>query len=721
MNIYIHKEGTNYGPYSIEQVKEYVQQGSFTLQDNACHDGQNWIPVAQLPGMAPVSPSPPPQSSNAPTQSAPQKEKPTEGKSKTVETIQSTASTAQNSEQAGTESKKSGGSKKWILFSGIGAAAIIAITGICWWIFSGDEEINEKENQVADIDTAEEESYLPDETVSEDSTANSETVSLPSTPLIERIPSEAGAVILVRIDHLLEKGREDIAALFSPGLPMVVKAFEDPSSLGLDVSTPLQIHIVPNENAEMHPSGGLAAKLSDREKFKSTLELLGRLDKPTDKDGYQLYVTPSQDGRGDVQIAIGTDFIYMNVGNPAKPDEVQQSIKQFMTTDGSAGLLSTEDSFYEFIKKEEDLVMWFGGNSIYETLDAKMQDAVFAKLKGGHGNITLNFEKGEMVAAMEFQAPNEEMVYGNGSFSDEILSFAPADPIFSLGFAMKLEKFAEFFEKEILGELGVELKLDEAMPELGNLTIRDAINAFTGELMISMTDLTMPDNGAGGGLPPAMDESMNKDPFSDPKMEDGDLSFPASGNGGAMPAAGAPTGMNPGAMMMAGMPKPEFIIAASIDTEKWLKLKSAPPLAMGLGLAMMQGISITEKNDFLLIASKEHIGATQSGSVKNPISGPARKIFETNDFVWRINVAPIMNLDLPIPPGEATELIRGISHLEISSINASTTGKSELKLVFADAQQNSLSYIFKLVNAVQSISRMGKNEFEDIEEGFEFD
>ena len=33
---------------------------------------------------------------------------------------------------------------------------------------------------------------------------------------------------------------------------------------------------------------------------------------------------------------------------------------------------------------------------------------------------------------------------------------------------------------------------------------------------------------------------------------------------------------------------------------------------MGLGLAMMQGISITEKNDFLLLASKDHIEATQS-------------------------------------------------------------------------------------------------------------
>jgi hypothetical protein len=74
--------------------------------------------------------------------------------------------------------------------------------------------------------------------------------------------------------------------------------------------------------------------------------------------------------------------------------------------------------------------------------------------------------------------------------------------------------------------------------------------------------------------------------------------------------------MNPGAMMMGAMPKPEFIVAASIDTPKWLKLKAAPPLAMGMGLAMMQGFSITEKNDFLLIASKDHMEATQSGSVK---------------------------------------------------------------------------------------------------------
>ena len=71
-----------------------------------------------------------------------------------------------------------------------------------------------------------------------------------------------------------------------------------------------------------------------------------------------------------------------------------------------------------------------------------------------------------------------------------------------------------------------------------------------------MTDLTMPGIGAGGDLPPGlpMDESMDKDPFSDSEKEDDDLSFPAPGNGGELAAAGAPPGMNPGAMMMPAMP-----------------------------------------------------------------------------------------------------------------------------------------------------------------------
>ena len=122
--------------------------------------------------------------------------------------------------------------------------------------------------------------------------------------------------------------------------------------------------------------------------------------------------------------------------------------------------------------------------------------------------------------------------------------------------------------------------------------------------------------------------------------------------------------MNPGAMMMAAMPKPEFIVAASIDSQKWLKLKAAL-LAMGMGLAMMQGYSITEKDNFLLIASKDHLDATQSGSVKNPgESGSSKEIFANNDFVLKINIAPILKMDLPIPPGGPMEILKDISHLE---------------------------------------------------------
>ena len=58
MNIYVHKDGTQYGPYTLEQLQQYLQQGSFTLQDQACHDGQNWVTIAQVPGIAQAATSP---------------------------------------------------------------------------------------------------------------------------------------------------------------------------------------------------------------------------------------------------------------------------------------------------------------------------------------------------------------------------------------------------------------------------------------------------------------------------------------------------------------------------------------------------------------------------------------------------------------------------------------------------------------------------------------
>ena len=52
MHIHIHKSGQTYGPFSIEQVCEYLKAGNFTGNDLACHDGANWIKLSQVPGIA---------------------------------------------------------------------------------------------------------------------------------------------------------------------------------------------------------------------------------------------------------------------------------------------------------------------------------------------------------------------------------------------------------------------------------------------------------------------------------------------------------------------------------------------------------------------------------------------------------------------------------------------------------------------------------------------
>lgn len=51
MQVYVSKNATSYGPYSLEQLRKYIKAGNFTTADMACFDGQNWVPVAQVPGL----------------------------------------------------------------------------------------------------------------------------------------------------------------------------------------------------------------------------------------------------------------------------------------------------------------------------------------------------------------------------------------------------------------------------------------------------------------------------------------------------------------------------------------------------------------------------------------------------------------------------------------------------------------------------------------------
>ena len=717
MNIYVHKDGTQYGPYTLDQLKEYIQQGSFTLQDLACHDGQNWVPVAEVPGIAsaPTSPAQPAAQPKAATKASPAKKK-----TATAQAKQTTASAAQPTRQAAAKTAKSGGSKKWIIFGGIGVAVVAIIAGVCFAIFSGGDGTEDKE-VAGSNDTTKADSTSDEDENTEESTTLPTAATQPNIALVDRIPSDAGGVILIRLNDLLDKGRDAIKALLPPGLPpMVGKVLEDPSSLGLDVSEPLQIHLVPQDDPNIDPTGGIAGKLSDKEKFMTTLELLAGLDAPEEKDGYLLYQPLGGAEGAEPQIAIGSDFFF--VGGADKSSDRGPTIEKFMTADGSSSLTKSNQAFVAFKNESHDLSIWFGGDSILETLGSQIDNANLDTLKGGSGTISLNFEDGELIANMKLDAPNNELVYSNGSFSDGILNFAPANAILALGFALDLQKFVEFAEKEIIPEFGDDIKLNEPMPELGGLSIRDAIGAFKGELLVSLTDVKMPDPGSMGGFPggPPMDLPGGGDnPFGDPDMEGGTPTLPVPGGPGGFPGGPPPGGMNPGGMMMAAMPKPEFIVAASIDTEKWLKLKAAPPLAMGLGLAMMQGISITEKDDFLLIASKDHIESTQSGSVKNPVSGSGKELFTKNDFVLKINVAPILKMDLPIPPGGPMEMLKDISHLEVVSNSGKSTGTGTMKLVFNDKSKNSLLQILKIAKAINTIVPAGMNGLDGMDEEFE--
>jgi endonuclease YncB( thermonuclease family) len=58
VQIYVHISGKNYGPYSIDQLREYVSKGSFKSNSQACYDGKNWVKISDIPGFVKVAEKP---------------------------------------------------------------------------------------------------------------------------------------------------------------------------------------------------------------------------------------------------------------------------------------------------------------------------------------------------------------------------------------------------------------------------------------------------------------------------------------------------------------------------------------------------------------------------------------------------------------------------------------------------------------------------------------
>jgi hypothetical protein len=113
---YVSKDGQQYGPYTVEQLREYVQQGNFTTGDHACHDGQNWVTIAQVPGFADAG-----DSVTTPQQDQVVQEHAVEQ--------QPAAANASNS-----PAKK----KKIILWTGIALVATLLVVGLLVWLLGGE-------------------------------------------------------------------------------------------------------------------------------------------------------------------------------------------------------------------------------------------------------------------------------------------------------------------------------------------------------------------------------------------------------------------------------------------------------------------------------------------------------------------------------------------------------------------------------------------------------
>jgi len=58
VQIYVHISGKNYGPYSIDQLREYVSKGSFKGDSQACYDGKNWVKISDIPGFVKAAEKP---------------------------------------------------------------------------------------------------------------------------------------------------------------------------------------------------------------------------------------------------------------------------------------------------------------------------------------------------------------------------------------------------------------------------------------------------------------------------------------------------------------------------------------------------------------------------------------------------------------------------------------------------------------------------------------
>ena len=688
MSIYIYKNEQQFGPYTIEQIREYVQQGHFTPEDHACADGQNWVPLLQVPGFAAQAQTGQPRQATQPVHAqVPQAQIPaaTEGASK---------------------------KKKIILFSSIGGACLAAIIAGLVVLLGGDND--EKSEQLADesgqISASSEDKQGVDEQDGGSGTNDKEkdvepavtkATSLADVPLLDRIASNSLAVGLIDYGTMLEKGGQEILSLLPPDAPpQLSTVLKDPSSVGLDSSVPLQIifsaYDAPGEDGLL----GIAGKLEDAAKLKTVLGLLPGFDNSEEKDGYELYVVPDS---SLACLGIAKDFfvIWGLDAGPSRMADLVVEMEKFIYADGSDSLVNSNESFQSFVQESHDSAIWVNGASLEELPDGsdEIPEEFSDLIKGGSGVITLDFENGEVILAGKLQVPEGFERFGKGGLSEGAVKLIPAKALAALSLSLDMQAVVDYFENTILPvakEEGQEVDLDQVIPQLG-IKPRDVLETFTGEISVALTEFSM-----GGG--PVPEKALPGESESNPFGGGGDEPPPAEVDpfgespeptpGQGFPG-GVPGGPPPGGPGAAELPA-EFIAALSVDPVKWEKLKAAPPVAMGMGLAMLQGLTVAVKDDRLLIATKKHGEEATAGAVQNKVSGSEQSLFKENDFALKLDLMGVAKLEGTPIPLPATDLLKNFDYLAVTGKSNEKGGSGSLRIGFAQKDKNSLRNLLEL-------------------------
>ena len=59
MKVYVNSNGQDFGPYTIQELRDQVEMGNFGPNDLACFDGQNWLEIKKIPGFDEMLPPDP--------------------------------------------------------------------------------------------------------------------------------------------------------------------------------------------------------------------------------------------------------------------------------------------------------------------------------------------------------------------------------------------------------------------------------------------------------------------------------------------------------------------------------------------------------------------------------------------------------------------------------------------------------------------------------------